>query len=392
MTTNSDTFDAGANDLLAAFHSPLVDSIRGARPAGVLSLPGGRLVLPEVFGFCRGVRRALNIAEQAVEEHSRRRHPGRVVLLGEIIHNPWANEHFRRRGVAILSRKQVADVEHHVRPDDCVLIPAFGVLPDAARRLATIGCRVVDCSCGDVIRLWRWCEQAAAASFGVVLFGRATHDETVVTKNRLAEAGGRFLVVENVEQARRVGQWLITGAPTPDDFRKQFNADATNADSFGPFERLALASQTTMLYDDTMRVCNILLAALTERFGPAEAKTRLRFQDSVCRATQNRQNAAAKLCRSGGDVIIVVGGFGSSNTRHLHQLAAEHGPAWLIEDAAAIRSREELLAFDPATYGPQVVRNWLPKKRPLRIGILAGASTPEAVVGEVLQELSTFLQ
>jgi 4-hydroxy-3-methylbut-2-enyl diphosphate reductase len=371
-------------EALDVFRSPLVDRLREADPPNAWKLPGGELRLPRVFGFCRGVKRALAMADRAVRDHPA--DGGRLVLLGEIIHNPWVNDYFRGRGVGILPHDEIFRVEVHVTANDLAIIPAFGVPLDVEHKLREIGCQTVDCSCGDVIRLWRWSERAVAEGFGVLIFGRALHDETVVTKSRLAAAGGKYLVVETLDQAHRLAE-----QPTDERFRELFGPDQTNADDLDPFGHLALVSQTTMLYSETAAVQQIVREAFVKRFGADQAGQRLRMQPAVCQATQNRQDAAVELCRGGCDAVIVVGGFGSSNTRHLHALAAQYAPAWFIEDATAIRSAEELIAWNPGTKTAVAVRDWLPERRPLTLGVLAGASSPEIVVGNVLQRLAEFL-
>ncbi|MFH1733016.1 MAG: 4-hydroxy-3-methylbut-2-enyl diphosphate reductase, partial [Planctomycetota bacterium] len=147
---------------------------------------------------------------------------------------------------------------------------------------------------------------------------------------------------------------------------------------------------TTMLYDETTAVRELVRQAFVERFGPGQADERLLFQPTVCRATQARQNAAVELCRQGCDLVVVVGGFGSSNTRHLFELARGLVPAWFIETADAIGGAREIETFDPAA-GPHTVTDWLPTGRPRTIGVLAGASSPEIVVGLVLERLAAFL-
>lgn len=379
--------------VLGAFHSPLVDRLRRQPQAGRWALPGGEIVLPRVFGFCRGVTRALAMADRAVRRHAEARSAGRLVLLGEIIHNPWVNDSFRRRGVVILtdSQRQPEALAEHVGPGDGAIIPAFGVPVGVLRTLESIGCETVDCSCGDVIRLWRWSEHAVADGFGVVVFGRAGHDETVVTRSRLLEAGGTYIVLGTLEQIEQFAELYRHDADEA-AFAETFDASITNARSLTGFARLAQVSQTTMLYNDTQEVRRILQEAVVDRFGPEGLSERLRLQPTVCRATQDRQNAATELCRSGCDLLIVVGGFGSSNTRHLHELAGQYAPAYLIEDARGIVDAGCLRAFDPARAGPGEVEDWLPKRRPVRIGVLAGASSPEVVVGEVLRRLGEFLQ
>ncbi len=371
---------------LRSFGSAIVDRL--GRAGNVLKLPGGEILLPDVFGFCRGVERALEMLDVAV--HSHRSADSRLFLLGEIIHNPWVNEYFQRRGVRILSPAERDRPERFITAGDCAVIPAFGVPPEIQRRLEAIGCQIVDTSCGDVRRLWRWAEQAAGEGYGVLIFGRALHDETVVTKLRLAEAGGKYLVASSLEEVERFCD-LITGAAEAERFREIFTAEATNAETLQPLQRLAQVSQTTMLYRETMKVRELLREAFERRFGPERVEERLRFEPTVCQATQARQSAAVELCRKGCDLTIVVGGFGSSNTRVLHELARSYAPAYLIESAAAIHSADELETYDFACDLPRTVRDWLPRRRPIRIAVLAGASSPEIVVGQVLEKLSGFL-
>jgi len=368
------------------FSSELVDRCR--QSGGVLALPGGRIVLPEVFGFCRGVKRALAMLDQEVSRHARQ--GGRLFLLGEIIHNPWVNDYFQRRDVTILRTEDRARLESLITSSDCAIIPAFGVPLPVEERLRRIGCRIVDTSCGDVRRLWKWAEGAARSGFGVMIFGRADHDETVVTRSRLEACGGQYLVVNKLSQV----DWfcdLVTGRRPTVEFAELLGRAASNTVEFSPFERLAHVSQTTMLHDETMLVQAKLREAFAERFGPADAQRRLLLQPTVCRATQARQSAAVTLCRERPDVVVVVGGFGSSNTRHLYELARSYAAAYFIEDADAILDARTLRTFDAATAQPTLTHDWLPGKRPVTVGVLSGASSPEIVIGEVLQKIAGFL-
>ena len=378
--------EASGGESLSVFASERIDRIRAA--GNVWRLSGGEIRLPEVFGFCRGVKRALTMLEKAVTEHGQG--GGRLFLLGQIIHNPWVNAYFEARGVRVLSRDDIGHPQRHIGRDDVAVIPAFGVELAVQQRLGAIGCRIVDTSCGDVRRLWRWAERAAGAGYGVLIFGRANHDETVVTKSRLAAAGGRYVVVGDMDRTRRFCELVTTGAATG-DLRETFDEAETNARTLEPFERLAQVSQTTMLYDETLAVRELLRGAYAERLGPDGLDERLLFQPTVCRATQARQAAAVALCQATCDLAVVVGGFGSSNTRHLYELAGGFAPAWFIEDARAIRSAEEIETIDLPAGRPYVARDWLPARRPLRIAVLAGASSPEIVVGQVVERLGTFL-
>ena len=376
---------------LDAFRSELIDKLQTPKYENRLKLPGGEIVLPGVFGFCRGVKRAIAMALKAAEGHKVQKQSGKLVLLGEIIHNPWVNDFFRARNVEILtsSQRQSQNISNYVGADDCAIIPAFGVALPIEAKLNEIGCDIVNCSCGDVIRLWRWSEAEVKQGFSVLIFGKPLHDETVVTKSRLADAGGKYIVVENLEKVRKFADLIEQGADVSPI--EVFGPKATNADSLKPFEKLAQVSQTTMLYDDTKKVRQIIRSAFENRFGKADTETCLRVQPTVCRATQDRQNAAVELCKSKCDVVIVVGGFGSSNTRHLYELAKLYSPAFLIESAQSILSENELLAWDSDLGTASSVKNWLPANRPIRVGILAGASSPEIVIGQVVEKISEFL-
>lgn len=375
-----DDCDAGG---LRAFVSPVVDAVRKA--GNILQKPGGTIILPRVFGFCRGVSRALAGLQMQLDRPDR---AGRIVLLGQIIHNPWVNEYFSARGVVILDGGQRNELARHIGPGDTAVIPAFGVPPQIEDKLAGIGCKVIDCSCPDVRRLWAWSTQAARNGCGVLVFGRAEHDETVVTKGRLERAGGKFVVLGRIEDVEQFAGMLADeeGSSSP---ARMFGRSASNAEDMTAFGRLAQVSQTTMLYDQTLEVRRILTAAFDRKFG--SAAERLIFQPTVCRATQDRQNAAVELCGSGLDLAVVVGGFDSSNTRHLHALAERHCPAWLIEDDRAFLTDGGLLAFDVSSGKAVSHSHWLPSARPVRIGLLAGASTPEIVVGQVIEKLAAML-
>jgi len=369
------------------FASETIDAVRGSD--NVLRLPGGEIRLPTAFGFCRGVNRALAMLEEACA--ARDADPSSLFLLGQIIHNPWVNDYFSGLGVQILNSDQVDRLEDYITPADRAVIPAFGVKVDIEQRLREVGCEILDTTCGDVRRLWLWACRAAKNGFSVLIFGRADHDETVVTKSRLDAVGGKYLVVGDLIKTEFFAE-MIAGGLSDEKFTELFPPTCTNATSLAPFGQLAQVSQTTMLYSDTVAVREILEKAFALRFGADLSEDRLLFEPTVCHATQDHQTSAAELCSSGCDLVMVVGGFGSSNTRHLHELARGYVPAFFIENADAIISADRLIAFDSDLGEPVELDGWLPTGRPLCIGVLAGASSPEIVVGQVIDKLAGFLQ
>jgi len=369
------------------FASETIDAVRAS--GNVLRLPGGEIRLPTAFGFCRGVNRALAMLEEACA--ARDADPASLFLLGQIIHNPWVNDYFSGLGVRILNSDQVDHLEDFITPADRAVIPAFGVKVDIEQRLREVGCEILDTTCGDVRRLWLWACRAAENGFGVLIFGRADHDETVVTKSRLDAVGGKYLVVGGLTETEFFAD-MITGGLSDEKFTEHFPPACTNAASLEPFGQLAQVSQTTMLYSDTVAVREILEKAFAVRFGADLSEDRLLFEPTVCHATQDHQTSAAEMCSSGCDLVMVVGGFGSSNTRHLHELARAYVPAFFIENADAIVSADRVIAYDSDLGEPVVLDGWLPTRRPLSIGVLAGASSPEIVVGQVIDRLAGFLR
>lgn len=165
MARDRSTSSSGVEGGPSVFTSELIDRIRSQR--NVWTLPGGEIRLPEVFGFCRGVKQALAMLQEAVATHAG--HGGRLFLLGQIIHNPWVNSYFQARGVRLLTKDQVRRPQRYIVPEDCAVIPAFGVELPVEQRLRAIGCNIVDTSCGDVRRLWRWTGRAADDGYGVLL-------------------------------------------------------------------------------------------------------------------------------------------------------------------------------------------------------------------------------
>ena len=370
---------------LAVFGSEVVDRVRAA--GNVWPRPWGELRIPRVFGFCRGVKRALAMLEYAVTAEAAC--GTRFVLLGQIIHNPWVNDHFRRLGVRILTERRRGRLRRHLAPEDCAVVPAFGVPLAIDREHHPIGSRIIDTTCGDVRRLWKWAEDAVGRGYGVLIYGRAMHDETIVTKSRLEAVGGKYLVVGSLHEAE-LFCGMLSGRAGAGGFTSAFGPETTNARTLDPFGHLAQVSQTTMLYEETMRVRDQVREAFEHRFGE-EGGGRVLFQPTVCRATQDRQAAAIEMCGGGCDLVIVVGGFGSSNTRHLYELAGNYCPALFIEGSDAVVSRTVIRAFDPVLDESVEVRDWRLDCKPLRIGVLAGASSPEVVIGEVLERLVDVL-
>lgn len=379
-----------AGELAAHYHSALVEEVRAAdhqRKMGRVHLH-----LATEFGFCYGVDRAVDYAYQTL-----RRFPGRPIhLTGEIIHNPRVNARLRDAGIRFLSDPG-ADA-NALGPDDVVILPAFGVTIPMLLHLQRRGCTLVDTTCGSVLNVWKNVRRYSRDGFTAVIHGKAKHEETVATASQALEhSGGRFLVVLDRAETETVCGFIRRGGD-PSAFLARFaGATSPGFDPDRDLRRVGLANQTTMLMSESLAIGEMIRGAMSERYGDAELDRHYRAFDTICSATQDRQDAVeALLSRRRLDLMLVIGGYNSSNTRNLARLAARRVPTYHITDASDLVSRREVRhrrvdgAGRPAT--PEAMRSidWLPDLPSVNVGLTAGASTPDSAVGHVIDRLGAL--
>jgi 4-hydroxy-3-methylbut-2-enyl diphosphate reductase len=383
--------EAVAGELAAAYHSAIVDGVR----ANDFVHRAGRLTvhLAREFGFCYGVDRAVDYAYQA-----RRRFPGRnVFLTGEIIHNPHVNDQLRAAGIRFLS--DPGERPDALGPEDVVILPAFGVTVSDMARLSNRGCTLVDTTCGSVLNVWKNVVRYAQEGFTSVIHGKVKHEETRATASQaLKYPEGRYLVVLDRDEAATVCTYIRTGGDR-DGFLKRFaGAVSPGFDPNRDLARIGCANQTTMLMSESLEIGEMFRAAMRDRYGEAELATRFRAFDTICSATQERQDAViALLDEQPLDLMIVVGGYNSSNTCNLARICAERVRTYHIADPACLVSQDEVrhrpVGPPSTTSGPEAVtRDWLSAAGPLAVGLTAGASTPNNIVGEVIRKLERFAE
>ncbi len=368
--------------LQASYHSALIDRIRAQgfrHETGRLSI-----FLAEEFGFCYGVDRAIDYAYE-----TRVKFPGRkIYLINEIIHNPQVNAKLQEMGIRFLYGPYACGVSiADIQEDDIVIIPAFGASAGPLEELQKRGCILVDTTCGSVMSVWKRVEAYARDGFTAVIHGKYDHEETRATSSRaLRHPQGKFLVVRDKAQAGRVCGY-IEGRGNRSEFLEEFSrAMSGNFDPDRDLERIGCANQTTMLSSESIEIANMLQAAMVSRYGPEEARTRFRHFDTICSATQDRQDAVLKLARQGIDVMLVIGGYNSSNTGHLVEIAGEFCSSYHIQDAGCIISGTRIR--HKKAFSPEIIETegWLPDGK-IKIGVTAGASTPNRVVEEVMERL-----
>ena len=374
---------AVAGMLAENYHSALVDRIK----AEEFRYQSGRLTvhLAREFGFCYGVDRAVDYAYQ-----TRQRFPDRsVYLTGEIIHNPHVNEKLRAMGIGFLS--DVPDSVSQLSKDDVVILPAFGVTMDMLQELTARGCTLIDTTCGSVLNVWKNVRRYAEAGYTSIIHGKVWHEETQATASQAVEHGGAFLVVFDQKEAAIVCDFIRQGGDTAAFLARFEHAVSPGFDPVRHLSQIGLANQTTMLMSESLEVQSMLRMAMVDRYGEASLETHLQAFDTICSATQDRQDAVVALLRDKPvDLMLVIGGYNSSNTCNLARICAQSCPTFHVADPECLASRDEI-RHKPVGHKTEVAAlGWLPVSGPVSIGLTSGASTPDNLVGAAIRKLESF--
>jgi 4-hydroxy-3-methylbut-2-enyl diphosphate reductase len=372
-----------AGVLAASYHSELVTSIKNSG----YRFTAGRLTihLAREFGFCYGVDRAVDYAYQA-----RRRFPDRPVhLTGEIIHNPHVNHELRAQGIQFLSDPG-ASIDA-LTANDVVILPAFGITIEQLQQLDARGCTMVDTTCGSVLNVWKNVRRYADEGFTSIIHGKYRHEETQATASQARRDGrGHFLVVLDRTEALRVCDYIRHGGD-----RAAFLADFRHAASpgFDPdvhLARIGCANQTTMLSSESLEIGQLFRDAMRDKHGEHELAARFRAFDTICSATQDRQDAIlALLDEQAMDLMIVIGGYNSSNTQNLTRICAKRLPTYHVAEPGCLRSATTIAHRPVGGTGETEHTGWLPPGS-VTIGLTSGASTPDNIVEQVIRRLDVL--
>jgi 4-hydroxy-3-methylbut-2-enyl diphosphate reductase len=367
--------------LSADYHSHLVELLRSR--GHVLTVGPLTFRLAKEFGFCYGVDRAVDYAYETRMKFPDRR----LFLVGEIIHNPHVNAKLASMGVVFLDRPAGGEFDFSAfTADDVVILPAFGVTVGDFARLRAIGCVLVDTTCGSVLNVWKRVESYARDGFTAVIHGKFWHEETKATASQVnRHPGGRYLVVLNMAEAEQVIDFVEHGGD-PRALQEKFAGQASPGFDFTrDLDRVGFANQTTMLMTESLAIADAFKAAMIRKHGEADAVDHVRTFDTICSATQERQDAVVELLRDPPDLMMVIGGYNSSNTTHLAKLCASRGiRTYHIEDAAGVDPETGALRHQVIGTSEETVatEGWLTGIR--TIGITAGASTPNNKIGETI--------
>ena len=346
--------------------------------------------LAKEFGFCYGVERAVEYAYQ-----TRAKFPDkRIFLAGEIIHNPHVNAKLKEMGIVFLKPSDKGFDYSEVEPTDVVILPAFGVTIHDFDTLRTKGCVMVDTTCGSVLNVWKRVDAYARDGFTSLIHGKYYHEETRATASQVEKyPNGTYLVVRDMSQAEDVMAYISGSfAGGREAFLKKYaHAASPEFDPDTHLQRIGVANQTTMLARESLAIGAAVGTAMALAHGATHRAEHFRTFDTICSATQDRQDAVNALLTEHLDVMVVIGGYNSSNTISLAALCAEKVRTYHVEDAASIDPEHGRVRHrDPVSGKELMDTDWLPMQGALRVGITAGASTPNNKIGEtVLRVLMT---
>ena len=380
-----DVMEAVAAQVVSHYRSELVERLRAS--GGRFSHAGLTIKLAKEFGFCYGVERAIDLAYAARNVFPS---PVRIFLLGEIIHNPEVNDQIRGLGIVSIAPKPTdAELEAlHLTPEDVVIIPAFGTEVGTRKRIEAFGCQTVDTTCGDVMSVWKRVQQYSRESVTSIIHGKAKHEETKATTSQATAYGtGHYLVVFDLAETDYVCDYILRGGNREEFLTRFKGAYSPGFDPDLHLVTVGVANQTTMLRGETEEVQRRFRKAMEVRYGTESLPSHFRFFDTICGATQDRQDALEKMLREPMDLLIVVGGYNSSNTSHLAEMGEKVLPTYFIKNAAMMESTVLIRHWNQHIPAEVVTENWYRTVGEMTVGITAGASCPNNLIEETIKRL-----
>ncbi len=386
-----------------------------SRPA-ILDFGAVHYVIPSHFGFCLGVKNAIERAYETLAENPGRR----VFMLSELIHNPFVNEDLLRRGLRFLQtdKGQPFGTDGRAAPcggtvpllwdtltsDDIVIIPAFGATDEDKKKLVRKGIRVAqfDATCMLVEKVWKAARTFGREGYTVVIHGKSEHEETKATFSN-TRRHAPSIIIRNLAEARLLGDYVAAPAPEKRTALQHHFAGLCTP-GFDParhLDRLAVVNQTTLLMNETAAIIDYFKSLFVEKYGASDGPGHLGGtgkKDTLCYATQVNQDALQRALAEPLDAAFIIGGKNSSNTYQLYRLCQQKlGPrAFFIQSEANIRSRDAIEHYVfPAAGGGQgghteVHPLWPGDDTPKRVLITGGASCPDGLVQQVIMRINSF--
>jgi 4-hydroxy-3-methylbut-2-enyl diphosphate reductase len=334
--------------------------------------------LAEAFGFCWGVERAVAMAYETRQHFPTER----IWITNEIIHNPSVNQRLRDMQVGFIAVNAGQKDFSVVDRGDVVILPAFGASVQEMQLLNDKGCTIVDTTCPWVSKVWNTVEKHKKSSHTSIIHGKYNHEETIATSS----FASTYLVVLNLAEAQYVCDYILRGGDCNEFMAKFSRACSARFDPDRDLERVGIANQTTMLKGETEQIGKLFEHTMLKKYGPAELNQHFLSFNTICDATQERQDAMFKLVEEPLDLMVVIGGYNSSNTTHLQEIAIERGiPSYHIDSAERIGPGNRV-EHKPLHQNLEVCETWLPEGA-IVVGVTSGASTPDRVVANAIEKI-----
>ncbi|KAL7483762.1 hypothetical protein ACHAW6_009406 [Cyclotella cf. meneghiniana] len=364
------------------FKSSLVDELKSND--FVIEKDGVRVHLAKDFGFCWGVERSIALAYEAVEHF-----PGKTVhITNELIHNPEVNDRLHEMNVQFIEKLGEGKKDFSkIGEGDVVILPAFGASFEEMSLLNSKNVDVVDTTCPWVSKVWNTVDTHQRKGLTSVIHGKYGHEETVATTSFCED----YICVKDIKEAEMVADYIVNGGDK-EKFLKYFEkAVSKGFDPDTMLNKVGLANQTTMYKKETRAIGQLMQKAMMKKFGPVEAKDHYLEFDTICDATQERQDAIHELVENadslGLDFILVVGGWDSSNTAHLLEIPQKAGiRSFHINKATCIGADNTIT--HRTIKGDIVTEKFLDDlEKKVVMGVTSGASTPDKAVQDSLSQI-----
>ncbi len=334
--------------------------------------------LAESFGFCWGVERAVAIAYETREHFPTER----IWITNEIIHNPSVNQDLWDMNVGLIPVVNGNKDFSVVGSGDVVILPAFGASLQEMQLLNDKDCKIVDTTCPWVSKVWNTLEKHKKKNCTSIIHGKYKHEETVATRS----FADKYLIVLNLEQAEYVANYILNGGSKTEFLEKFNHAYSAGFDPDQDLDSIGIANQTTMLKSETEQIGKLFERTMLKKYGPVQLNHHFQSFNTICDATQERQDAMLNLVEEPLDLMIVIGGFNSSNTTHLQEMAIERQiPSYHIDSVERVLSAQEI-EHKPLGKAVERSQNWLPPGE-ITVGVTSGASTPDKVVEDIIEKL-----
>lgn len=389
-------------DIPKFYKSPVISRIKNSRKVNdprkkdysptLLDFGPVQFYIARHFGFCYGVKNAIEISYKAIEDNPDKR----IYLLSEMIHNSEVNNDLKNRGVGFIMDTSGNEIINwsELKNDDVVIIPAFGTTLEIEKKLNEIGIDPLkyNTTCPFVEKVWNRAESLGRSDFTIVVHGKFRHEETRATFSHSKESAPT-IIIRDMDETVLLGK-IISGETGINEFYKIF--DGKYSDGFDPevhLNRIGVVNQTTMLATETMAISEYLKNIMINKFGLQKINEHIAdTKDTLCYATHDNQKATYGLLEQNADLAIVVGGYNSSNTSHLAELCEEKLPTYFISSSDKILSSKLISHFNYHDQSEKVTENYLPEKEVIKIILTSGASCPDSIVDDVLQKILSYFE